>query len=1477
MSDHAQTVDPRTEHQRLRLWCDGLLAWLDTREYHVGTEQCLCVERLLDHVGPTTSSDQLRTLIAPVVAKNSEQQELFYDLYREYCADVDAGVLPPPQDERKNGKSGNDPVRSLWPSRVSRVVKSAFMTFVLVGVALMIYDGQRRRAAPGDTAVPLNTGAIPGPARMPGKGTSPVIGGRNDSTVGGPDVRAVPLAELLSPSEELFEPTSWYGTKFTLVRLGAALLPLLLFLLRVLEQRKRKRAVAERDERVRPPYAVALEAPATAVGAYPLDELRNTARAVRRRQRSGVLQLSVDRSIGATISALGHPTFVYSSATRPPEYLVLIERAAPRDHQARLYDELMEWLSDEGAHVTRYYYERDPRVCFVADDIAPVRLSQLRRLHPDHRLIIIGRGADLLETASGRPARWTEALEEWSERAVLTPEAPASWGIREVKLARSFLVLPATLAGLRAFVDHLDLDTRPQLRGWRERLYAPSPPTGEFVTAAELRDYLGDADAFRWLCACAVYPELHWELTLFLATLKGLGTHALTEDTLLRLIRLPWFRSGIMPNAIRGELLEVLADERVAGRDLETQVREALVQLLDQQRIEAGSVAAMDRERELLLNRLYLYRDDPGTVGELVRQLLVGMPREQVLEDVTVVRMLAAARPHRLALLLPDRLRRALFHGADPRLGMRWGPALALALALAVGGWRGAPWVIIPEVKSLDLEPQVIAGPVGHEIPVWATASLPEQPWDGVATRWVWSGANIDIANGSSVAESLTPGALTTMSIVQRDMLKKGSFRWIARLTVGDAGSHDLEVKVGARSISSQVVGLRLALDKQHDYAVLANARRLLIEQPALMTTTPFDSVYRVVALARPNSAPRGVASGWMSCDTARVTVSDSGVVIARKPGWTTLVYQGLHHLEFVPVYATETELTSDQRVLATPIRLPEARSPEDDPRVQAMIGRAAGAFARLPRGTPVIVRISVMASGASGAADTAYVRQLGQRIAVAFTRRGADIARMRIEVTPAAPRRSSTCPLSVTDALFGQFQQMEFVMASDSNAKPVTPRLIQQRAIALRVQQAMRVTANRGALVGIAVDSNAVLNWRLVPSGLARLSGQGAAVQLIGAAPGAGQLIASVADVVDTVPVTVRPDVLPGSYWGIRNGADGTRYTFTLRLVQVSDTQYRAQVAYTRLDSSGAAVPASRREAVNGSFDAARGELVFGGVSSAGSAPAETVAYKLTLTADRRRFIGRPTTGYFFGALEFTGLAGTPRTLTRAVQVDSPLTPVPSVQLDSCAGFAVIPRTVDLSVLESRALLMQGKVSPSMARWISLSPAVNVSRDGKIVGMQMGRGTVVVRCGSWTDSIRVVVRNYGVLGVRIDSTVRTFVQRLYATASSVSADRMETSAREQDATASGIASGAMSFGAATGYVFRRAGAVRPLLLVNSVFNVLVCRNPTESESFALERLLVKNVGVDQMVDNIVNNTALSSEIADCVSGTDSGARTRLK
>ncbi|MEO8657246.1 MAG: formylglycine-generating enzyme family protein [Bryobacteraceae bacterium] len=384
-----------------------------------------------------------------------------------------------------------------------------------------------------------------------------------------------------------------------------------------------------------------------------------------RRPAAGPQRLSTSKTVRETIRANGFPDLRYDAVFRRPEYLVLIDRASPRDHQAQLYEELAEELDRKGLRVEVYRYAGDPRVCRSVKTGRAVYLADLYYRTADHRLIVFGDGERLV-SEDGQLTVAGEVVSAWRERGLLTPASDKhSWGVREKRLSRHFRLAAASTEELANLVERFDPD-RAGDDGQRSQFPGDNRDL-EHATPEELKAELRDPGLYRWLCACALYPQLQWDVTLQLGA--EIDPALLSEGHIERLTRLPWFRHGWMPVAVQERLADSLTtDERL-------RLREAVLRLLEVSQEGGDEIHRL----EIAIQRLDLRPAE----------------RQQVESDSTVAKVVEHVAQGR-ALIASPALQRMLFPLGLPELGLRrrirraaavFGVAVALGLA-GVAGWR---------------------------------------------------------------------------------------------------------------------------------------------------------------------------------------------------------------------------------------------------------------------------------------------------------------------------------------------------------------------------------------------------------------------------------------------------------------------------------------------------------------------------------------------------------------------------------------------------------------------------------------------------------------------------------------------------------------------------------------------------------------------------------------------------------------------
>ncbi|MDM8559867.1 VWA domain-containing protein [Candidatus Parabeggiatoa sp. HSG14] len=293
--------------------------------------------------------------------------------------------------------------------------------------------------------------------------------------------------------------------------------------------------------------------------------------------------LDLKATIKRTIKAGGWFTPVTGFAKTIPEYLVLIDRTTFKDHHSHFIDALINQLINQGVFVARYYFDGDPRHCYPEkDELPPQLLTELGDHYPAHRLLMFSDGDGFIDPITGNIVPWIEQFSVWTQKTFFTLEQPGKWGYQEKLLEKAnFLIrtvpvnehdLTTLAEQIKAEIGQPDNFKPKQFTGdastfptyfndfshwWLERHAPERAKVTELLK--QVRDFLGE-DGYYWFSACAVYPELRWQLTLYLGyNLKATdGNRLLTDDRLAKLARLPWFRYGYMPNWLRDQLIKDL-------------------------------------------------------------------------------------------------------------------------------------------------------------------------------------------------------------------------------------------------------------------------------------------------------------------------------------------------------------------------------------------------------------------------------------------------------------------------------------------------------------------------------------------------------------------------------------------------------------------------------------------------------------------------------------------------------------------------------------------------------------------------------------------------------------------------------------------------------------------------------------------------------------------------------------------------------
>lgn len=677
-------------------WCtgkfnlpfEGFLAYLHRQGFIIAIDHHLRLQELLNKLGPDVKPVDLKYLLCPIFASNEKQQHQFYTAFESYFKFL---FYPPTMG------NGEEKSKKKEPKGTPRWQYILLSSLLLILFALAIYQlwkiqntlpvkhgtnekvevmpgAGEKKSAENNKKIPEGEGGQLGKSKQ----APEVDGGRpskskgeqpkKDKQLGIPQPGEKPVKE----SETKYKPTFYERFRYIIHWVGT-LTPIIVFLLVELYAYHRRRLIVMRQRGKKPPFKwpIKVEAPEPALVRQ--EQFYQAARFLRHRLKSDIFQLDIGKTLSKTIAHAGFITPCYKSLTQPPEYLILIDLPDYRDHYAHLFDTIVKTLEKEGIFVRRYFYENDPRVCFCELDQKRVYLYELKNLYSDHRLIIFGDGENLLDPISNKMDEWTDLFKSWKQRAILTPTTPKEWSIKEVILAQEFIILPASIKGLAALVDHLEMFVEPDLKTWKnEDSQIQSIPKAIEENIDELKVYLGE-DTFQWLCACAVYPELHWDLTLYLGSLPCMSENLIKEENLFHLIRLPWFRTGTIPDRLRWELIASL------DIDKSRVIRSAIIDMLEKNFPPKTKVAYDKYRLHMAVPRSWIPRENRKKQNE-EQKVLGNLNKQVILQDYTLMRFLESTRSSPLHFLLPKRFQKIIFRNGLPFFGLKTGIRVALAI-----------------------------------------------------------------------------------------------------------------------------------------------------------------------------------------------------------------------------------------------------------------------------------------------------------------------------------------------------------------------------------------------------------------------------------------------------------------------------------------------------------------------------------------------------------------------------------------------------------------------------------------------------------------------------------------------------------------------------------------------------------------------------------------------------------------------------
>ncbi len=333
---------------------------------------------------------------------------------------------------------------------------------------------------------------------------------------------------------------------------------------------------------------------------------------MRQKTESDFLQLDIGGTVKTITRSGGMPNLIFAPRMAAKEFLVLIDRTNPKSMVTAFYDWFARAMADANIPVTVIYFDHDFR-CYHKDFPLGISLYRCGQLYGQHLLLIGGNGYNLLDRAYPvfNPAH-ADALNQWEEKAILTPVPYPDWGIREKTIAEKIILLPADLHTLEYLMPALrekSLHTAKFLQ--LKKALNASLLDWDFEDVEELISYLGNDEVlFQWLCSICLYPKIRWEVIVeagnqICSLYKS--PDLLNYSNLLTICRISWIAGGTYPQRTRLRLLKELKPEN------ELAVRQTIIGMLKTAKTIYGEgyYFSFEQETQQVTNEFVLHANDP--------------------------------------------------------------------------------------------------------------------------------------------------------------------------------------------------------------------------------------------------------------------------------------------------------------------------------------------------------------------------------------------------------------------------------------------------------------------------------------------------------------------------------------------------------------------------------------------------------------------------------------------------------------------------------------------------------------------------------------------------------------------------------------------------------------------------------------------------------------------------------------------------
>ena len=417
---------------------------------------------------------------------------------------------------------------------------------------------------------------------------------------------------------------------------------------------------------------------------YP-EEFYLASRDWNKRKVENTNRLNVNKTVVNTAQQGGILNLVYDQREKQSQYLILIDQDSRKNQQSKLFEFICSSLVKQNIHINRFYFNKDPQVCWSESTYKKVDLFYLLNHYANHRLLLFTSGAGMVNPTTGKLFDWTDTFKSWENKAIFTPKEPVLWDKTEEQLQHLFSILPANTEGITKLVDTFEMINVADLYEWRNNAEHTIIDFDEepVLIVAKLKYYFqtdddDSYDVLNWLAACCIYPEIYWDLTLFIG--KHLSTpenNLLTADNLTKLMNLKWFQEGKIPNEIRKALL---ADNELLNKPEQKQIAKAIYKVIEDSIKYSPNPAFRNKERmNILISKI---QQSTSKEKQYLVKELKQLYRTNPVEDKEVLALLEEIRHPLMDRFIPKKLNKYLFRDNFYFTGFKFPARLTMACAV---------------------------------------------------------------------------------------------------------------------------------------------------------------------------------------------------------------------------------------------------------------------------------------------------------------------------------------------------------------------------------------------------------------------------------------------------------------------------------------------------------------------------------------------------------------------------------------------------------------------------------------------------------------------------------------------------------------------------------------------------------------------------------------------------------------------------